>query len=703
MDDVQNGVKKRFLAVFLICTFILSCSFIQAFAATAEETAYKNELKAAGFPELYLEKLWQMHQAHPNWVFKAYDTGLDWDTAVATQSAGKKNLVYIQPNDDHTAPSNYSATRLYRSQSVGEYTSKSGFDYDYVIRDGSDANQKGWVDATPMAVAYYMNPYTFIGSDITILQYESLEWNFGDSITEAEAVVETMLTGTFMSKTANSYNSNYVSNGTIIYKDTEGKTVATDITYANAICTAAKANNINPCYLTAKILGEVGTKGSGSVTGTYSGYAGYYNYLNIGASDSGSGEAVAKGLARAKTEGWTSPQLAISGGAKFIASSYIAKDQNTSYFQKFNVTKNNTYNNQYMTAVNGVVNTTYNTYSGYKSYGILDSAKTFYIPVFKNMPDGTSGLVKFQGYTNVGTANSNVNVRAKAGKDYDKSGSVTAGKSVTVYGGYRDQRVAYDSAYRTDATFYRMYTPLWYKIDSGYVCEDYLDVAASETLVKGKTLQLKCTVDSGTEKPRFMTMDTRIATVNANGVVTAVKSGTTKVVAYLTNGSFAVLNLTVTETAPSGIPTAITSKTYSVNNTSSFISKVAAGTTVSTLTSGINEKNYIKVTKDGKAMAATDTVSTGCVVSIMNGTSVVKSYTVIVTGDINIKNTSADGKISITDLLAVRDELLSGKGILTGANYKAADTDGNGKITISDLLKIRDHLLGTSKISALAY
>ncbi len=694
---MQNGIKKRFLAVLLICTLILSCSFIQSFAATAEETAYKNALKAAGFPELYLEKLWQMHQKHPNWEFKAYDTGLDWDTAVAKQSAGEKNLVYIQPD------SSYCATRLYRSQSVGAYTSKAGFDYDYVVRDGSDANQKGWVDATPMAVAYYMNPYTFIGNEITILQYESLEWNFGDSITEAEAVVETMLTGTFMSKTANSYNANYVSNGTIIYKDAEGKTVATDITYANAICTAAKANNINPCYLTAKILGEVGTKGSGSVTGTYSGYAGYYNYLNIGASDSGSGEAVANGLARAKKEGWTSPQLAINGGAKFIASSYIAKGQNTSYFQKFNVTKTNTYNNQYMTAVNGVVNTTYNTYSGYKSYGILDSAKTFYIPVFKNMPDGTSGLVKFQGYTNVGATNTSTNVRKNAGVDYDKVTTLASGKSVTVYGGYRDQRVAYESKYGTDSTFYRMYTPIWYKVDSGYICEDYVNVAASETLVKGKTLQLKYSVDTGTEKPRFMTMDTRIATVNANGVVTAVKAGTTKVVAYLTNGSFAVLNLTVTETAPSGIPTAITSKTYSVNNTSSFVSKVAAGTTVSTLTSGINEKNYIKVTKDGKAMAATDTVSTGCVVSIMNGSTIVKSYTVIVTGDINIKNAAADGKISITDLIAVRDELLSSNGILSGANYKAADTNGDGKVSITDLVVIRDHLLEKTKISPLSY
>ncbi len=694
---MQSGIKKRILAVLLICTLVLSCSFIHSFAATAEETAYKNQLKSAGFPDLYLEKLWQMHQKYPNWTFVPYQTGLDWDTAVAQESTGGKNLVYIQPD------SSYCATRLYRSQSLGAYTSKAGFDYDYVVRDGSDANQKGWIDATPMAVAYYMNPYTFIGNEITILQYESLEWNFGDSLSEAEAVVETMLRNTFMSATANSYNANYVSNGKIIYKDTTGKTVATDITYANAICAAAKTNNINPCYLTAKILGEVGTGGSGSTTGTYANYAGYYNYLNIGASDSSTGEAVANGLARAKREGWTSPQLAISGGAKFIASSYIAKGQNTSYFQKFNVTTANTYNNQYMTAVNGVVNTTYSTYSGYKTYGILNTAKTFYIPVFKNMPDATSGLVKFQGYTNVGVTNTSTNVRKNAGVDHDKVTTFASGKSVTVYGGYRDQRVAYDSVYGTDSTFYRMYTPLWYKVDSGYICEDYLNVSASEVLQVGKTLQLKYSVDAGTEKPRFMSLDTRIATVNANGLVTAVGTGTTKVVAYLTNGSFAVLNVTVSQASVNGVPTTVTSPMYSVNQTSSFISKVAAGTTVSTLTSGINEKNYIKVTKDGKAMAATDTVSTGCVVSIMNGSSVLKSYTVIVTGDINIKNAAADGKISITDLLAIRDELLSGTGVLTGANYKAADTNGDGKVSISDLLEIRDHLLGTSKIEPLAY
>ena len=110
---MQSGIKKRILAVLLICTLVLSCSFIHSFAATAEETAYKNALRTKGFPELYLEKLWQMHQKYPNWNFEPYQTGLDWDTAVAKESAAGKNLVYIQPD------SSYCATRLYRSQSVG--------------------------------------------------------------------------------------------------------------------------------------------------------------------------------------------------------------------------------------------------------------------------------------------------------------------------------------------------------------------------------------------------------------------------------------------------------------------------------------------------------------------------------------------------------------------------------------------------------
>lgn len=685
---------KRVSSFILILTFLFSFATVNIFAA-GDEATYKATLRSAGFPELYLDKLWKLHVAHPTWEFEAYNTGLDWDAAVAAESSGSRCLVYI-------ASGGNSATRLYRSMSVGSYTSKAGFDYDYAVRDGSDANQTGWIDATPMAVAYYMNPYTFIGDEVTIMQFEKLSWNFA-SIAEAEAIVETMLAGSFMSKTPNARNANYIdASGNITYKDASGGTVGTSQTYANAICVAAQAKNVNPCYLTSKIIGEVGNSGSGSTTGTHGTYPGYYNYLNIGATDSSDGTAVTNGLKKAKDYGWTSPQASIAGGAEIIADSYISRGQDTPYLQKFNVTPTNTYDHQYMTAVNGVVNTTYSTYKGYKTSGRLEDRRVFKIPVFTNMPNYSGDEVKLSGYTNAGTVTETVNKRQNAGVDYSKVGSVAAGSAVTIYGGYRDQRVTYSAAYGTDSLFYRMYNPLWYKIDGGYVCEDFVNNAATETLKVGATHSFKYAQPSGNEKPRFMSQDTRIATVDKNGLIRAVGIGTTKVVAYLVNGSFAVLKINVTNSAD-GVPSALSSSTYSINNGSSFVSRISQGTSVGTLKNGLNEKAYVVVTKNGATLSDSNTISTGCIVSIKNGSQVIRSYTAIVTGDININNGVADGKITITDLLAIRDELLSGTGKLSGVNYKAADVTGDGKVTITDLLSLRDYLLGAAGITPRAY
>ncbi len=542
----QKRCLKRAIAVFLMLILLVSYSLVPALAASAKET-YVNGLVKAGFPTSYAEKLYTVHQKHANWKFTPVKTGLDFDDAIAAESINGRCNVYIKPNTSACA------TRLYRDMSTGSYTAKNGFDYDYQIRDGSDANQTGWMQGTPMAVAYYMNPYTFIGNDISILQFESLEWNFG-SYNEAVKVVESILSTTFMSTARNDLNVKYVTDdGKIQYIDTKGAAQILDMSYAQAICTAAKDNNLNPCYLASKIIGEVGSKGSSSITGTYNGYTGYYNFLNIGAYDSSSGAAVANGLRYAKSYNWCTPLLSIQGGAAQIASYYIARGQNTAYLQKFNVTSLNTYGHQYMTAANGVVNTTYSTYNAYKKAGILESAKTFYIPVFTDSGNSVAGTnVQFKGYEGhgFGTVNATVNLRSSPSYAGTKTNSLSKGTKVTITGGYRDTKVSFTSGYNVDATYYRMFAPLWYQVktssgETGYICEDYLDPATSLTMTTGSTENLQYTVGGGSETPRFFVQDNRIAKVSLGGVVTAVSKGTTKVVVYLANGAFDVINLTV--------------------------------------------------------------------------------------------------------------------------------------------------------------
>lgn len=52
------------------------------------EQAMKNE----GFPESYKQSLRALHSAYPYWQFKAYKTGLDWNTAVTEESKTGVNL-----------------------------------------------------------------------------------------------------------------------------------------------------------------------------------------------------------------------------------------------------------------------------------------------------------------------------------------------------------------------------------------------------------------------------------------------------------------------------------------------------------------------------------------------------------------------------------------------------------------------------------
>lgn len=540
-------MKKYTRKSFAIVLALVLTMLFTGISAMAANSAYENTLISEGFPESYAKRLATVHAKHPNWTFTPLITGLDWDASLSTEASGHRNCVYIQPNGA-------SATRLYRDQSTGTYTPKNGFDYSYAVRDGSTSQSRGWIDASKMAVSYYMNPLTFIGNDVTILQFESLNWNFADTTSgnqDAYNATIAILDSSFMSPKSNGWNADYVdSNGNIKYVDTNGATQTTTVTFPQAICGAAKTYNLDPCYLAAKIIGEVGNRGSGSVTGQYPGYTGYYNYLNIGATDSSSGEAIANGLSYAKSQGWTNPVASIYGGAEKISKDYVSNGQNTAYLQKFNVSGNRNFSHQYMTAVNGVVTTTYMSYEGYQRAGILDTSRRFIIPVYKNMPSGDGTSVRLSGYSNnVGTINTNANLKPSPSYAGSPSSTLSAGTTVTVLGGYRDSRVTYDPNYRVNATYYRMFAPLWYRVRTssgatGYVQEDYLDVSNRASLNGNQSLQLRYSV-SGSERPSFMSLDTRVATVDANGVVTARGTGTTKIVVYLTNGSFDVLYLTV--------------------------------------------------------------------------------------------------------------------------------------------------------------
>ncbi|MCI8310411.1 MAG: hypothetical protein HFJ45_09750 [Clostridia bacterium] len=116
---------------------------------------------------------------------------------------------------------------------------------------------------------------------------------------------------------------------------------------------------------------------------------GYYNFFNIGATgNTGNSSAVIQnGLAYAAAQGWSSKTASIVDGTRIIAQNYIAREQDTLYYQKFNVVGTNRYNHQYQQNVLAAQNGGSYLLKLYKKMdSSLSGNYTFLIPLYKNMP-----------------------------------------------------------------------------------------------------------------------------------------------------------------------------------------------------------------------------------------------------------------------------------------------------------------------------
>ena len=125
---------------------------------------------------------------------------------------------------------------------------------------------------------------------------------------------------------------------------------------------ACKVYDVNPAYIIAHSLLETGNGGSTLANGVMVSEVGgqvveeskiTYNMFGIGARDI---DALKLGSERAYTEGWFTPEAAIEGGVKFIATQYINNityKQNTLYKMKWNpaIPANATYRHQYATDI----------------------------------------------------------------------------------------------------------------------------------------------------------------------------------------------------------------------------------------------------------------------------------------------------------------------------------------------------------------
>ena len=304
---------------------------------------YENELK--DFPSSYLTKLSVLKEAHPNWKFSAYKTNLNWNDVISAESV--VGISYINTTDP-----------IYLSLDTGSYDASTG---KYIQKEAG-----GWYAANKKTVAYYMDPRNFL-EEMNIFQFENLGYN---PSYQTKEVVDSILNNTAL------------------------------LPYSQFFMDAAtyNGNSISPIMLAARSRQEVVTSNglSGSASGTY----GYYNFYNLGAWSSCSNPVLcAIDFAKGYDEGyttynrpWDTAEKAIKNGASYIANGYINRGQNTLYFQKFNVTSNNTYSHQYMNNIQAALSEGKNTWKSYKNMNVLSNPIEFLIPVYENMPGEASKL-----------------------------------------------------------------------------------------------------------------------------------------------------------------------------------------------------------------------------------------------------------------------------------------------------------------------
>ena len=332
------------------------------------EADFEKEMLAKGFNESYLSALKTLHEKHPNWIFNALKTNLDYNEAVRNETIGEISLI------------NGTDESLRKKDEYGNYI--------------ESVKEKGWYQASAGAVSYYMDPRNFL-TDEGIFMFENLQYNKN---VQTQDTVKSITANTFM-------NTNE---------------------YLNYFMKAAEKSGASPTYLASRVKQEKGANGSTGVDGakftfskdyecinryrnsdnwtilnncgTDTSYSGIYNFYNIGAYGSYQSPVI-RGLiwANGGYDGsvtsymrpWNSKEKAIIGGSLYIVNGYISVNQHTLYLQKFNVSPNalnSTYTHQYMSNIKAPVSEALTMYKGYKKNDLLDKTYEFLIPVYENMP-----------------------------------------------------------------------------------------------------------------------------------------------------------------------------------------------------------------------------------------------------------------------------------------------------------------------------
>ncbi len=383
-------MKKYIRTVSIIMALLMLCAALPPISAAAAPTDdYRQYLRSLGFPEDYIEPLYELHLLHPEWSFEPLkvtdlNSKYTWDYVIRMETVDSPKRSLISSSAAYTAYRHATNKELYDS---------------------------GWYQASTAAVEYFMDPRNFL-NEKDIFQFEDL--SFTPTVTVSQ--VESALNGTFMERAV-------LDNGK---------------TYAEYFYEVGKELGINPLHLASRARQEQGKGTSAQISGLggdklwyyYSNkiqsegdrivyapatghteqelkdYNGLYNFYNINASGTGGFAILLGALKEAKSgtpamadkwggsPSWDTKWKSIYGGAYKLCGSYIGNYQNTLYLQKWNVdtrskTATGTSRNfwgQYMQNVGAALSEARNSYNALAANDCLDCPYNFLIPVYSGMP-----------------------------------------------------------------------------------------------------------------------------------------------------------------------------------------------------------------------------------------------------------------------------------------------------------------------------
>lgn len=142
--------------------------------AYQHDSDFESQLSAQGFPESYKAGLRQLHAEFPNWTFRAFQTGIDWNTVLDEEMKGARSLV------TNTSISSWKST------------DDGKFDWNTSTWPGFDG--ASWVGASREITAYYLDPRNFL-DETYIFQFESQKYNA--AVHTADGVSK-LVKGTFL-------------------------------------------------------------------------------------------------------------------------------------------------------------------------------------------------------------------------------------------------------------------------------------------------------------------------------------------------------------------------------------------------------------------------------------------------------------------------------------------------------------------------